>query len=87
MSKKIRHGYRLVKFSEVNTERVLRGTIINTLLHKGYFTNLQLDGGQISSYKHCGGSSCDKPKITFTIQNDEKYPHAPHPQHAIMIGK
>ena len=87
VEKKTTDGYRLVNVNEVDEEGTLRGAVIKAIIEKGIFTDMKLFGGQISSYRLCDTSSCDKTKLTFSIQDNAKYSTTVNPQYAIMIGK
>ena len=82
-------GYRLVKFNEVNDEDSLRGKIIQTLVEQKYYSNLKLDGGQLSFKRRCRGNFCDNPTSIFALIAGEYSADelASQPEYAIMTGR
>ena len=89
VQKKMKDGYRLLKFNEVNDEDSLRGKMIQTVVEKKYYSNLKLDGGQLSSKRLCKDDSCDKKLITFVFKFNEYISNklSPQPQYAVMTGR
>ena len=89
VQKKTEDGYRLVKFSEVNGAGDWRGKVIQTVVEKNYYTNLKLDGGELSLRRLCEDNSCDKKSITFELKPGKYISNqlGPQPQYAVMAGR
>ena len=69
VEKKVKDGYRLVKFSEVGNEGAIKGKVIRVLVENNYYGDLELDGGQLRSKKLCNGDSCKRKTITFAFRS------------------
>ena len=89
IQQKIDGGYRLVKFSEVDDAGAIRGEVIQTLVQKKYYSDLKLDGGQLSFKRRCKDNHCDKPIIVLELKSDKGTPNIRYPQaqYALMTGR
>ena len=89
MQQKIDEGFRLVKFTEVGSAGALRGEVIQTLVQKNYYSNLKLDGGQLSFERRCKNNRCDQPIIIFEPKSGEGTRNilGPQPQYALLTGR
>ena len=78
-----------MKFNEVNDEGALRGRVIQTLVEKNYYSNLKLDGGQITLKRLCEDDACNKKSTRFELEagKDISIQEGPQLQYAVMTGR
>ena len=82
-------GWRLVKFDEVDDGGAMGGMVAQHIIDNNYYSDLKLDGGQLTSKRLCDDYSCDKRSIKFELVPDTHQSHklGSPPQYAVMTGR
>ena len=86
---KIKDGYQYVNFSAIDEDKVLKGKVMKAIIRKNYYSELKLDGGQLTSKRFCKDDSCNKKMIKVELVADKDISDmlAHQPQYAILEGK